>query len=171
MSEDRNGIQPEENNSFFDTEYKKYTNTGHTDSCATGSFTLNDLTTRFGTGKTQMLKDYETASLKMSDLTRSIQENTDAKIDSLKGQKQDDVRSDYEFDADEITIGEMIAINAEFLKKQLQLSETPKEPYLSNILAAFPGEHTEQISMITIPETAIASDESPFISVDDIMDE
>ncbi len=168
MSIDRKNPIQEEDNSFFDSEYKKYTSEGSADSCATGSLTLDDLTAMYGTENTRMLKDYETASLNMSELTRSIHENTDAKIESLQGQAAEDVRSDYEFDPDEVTIGEMIRINEEIAKKQKELSEESKEPYLANVIAAFPGEETEQIAVISIPNEAIASDESPFISVDDI---
>lgn len=170
MSENKEKITIEEENSFFDNEYRKYTGTHTADSCATGSITLNDLTGIYGIENTRMLKDYETASLRMTHLTRTIQDNTDRKIENLRGHEEDEIRSDYEFDADELTIGEIIAINEEILKKQKELSERPEEPYLSGMIAAFPGEHTERISVISVPNEAIASDESPFISVDEIID-
>lgn len=167
MSEERNHHNME-NNSFFDNEYRKYTD-HKSDSCATGSFTLNDLTMMYGMENTTMLKDYETAATRMTHLTKAVQDHTDDRIESLTGSIQDDVRSDYEFDPDELTIGELIAINEEFLKKQQELADTPREPYIASMIASYPGESTEKVSVISVPKEAIASDESPFISIDDII--
>ena len=168
MTNGENRIHPEEDNSFFENDYLKYT--GKTDdSCMTGSYTLDDITQMYGFEDTRMLKDYETASIRMTDLTRNIQDQTDTKIEELTGTYAQDVRSVYEFDPDELTVGELIKVNEAFLRKQEELSQQPEEPYVSNVIAAFPGEATEQISVISGPEAAIASDESVFISVDDIL--
>ena len=170
MSEDHDRKTLEEENSFFNNEYQKYTHQQTSDSCATGSITLNDLTGIYGTENTRMLKDYQTAAINMSHLSKAVQSNTDQRISQLEGQPSEEIRSDYEFDADELTIAQMIEINEEILRKQNELSEIPEEPYLSSLIAAYPGEETERIAVISIPDKAIAYEESAFISVDEIIE-
>lgn len=166
MSENRKSLN--ENNSFFDGEYKEYTKNSSKDSCATGTLTLNDLHTMYDMENTSMLKDYETSQLRLSDQVRKRREETDRKIGELTGSPSPEPLSNYIFDADEVTVGDLVAIDEELQHQKDLLEEEPKEPYLSGLIAVSPGEPTEKIAVISVPSEAIISDESPFIAVEDL---
>ena len=167
MSEDRK-YKDNEDNSFFDGEYRDFTERKHSDSCATGTITLDDITLMYGFEQTAMLKDYETAEIRMPGKVRSRREKTDRRINELNREEPEELRSNYAFDPDDLTIGDLIAINDEILRFQKSLEEEPKDPYLSNLLSVNAQNKAEQIQVVTVPEDAIALDESPFIGVDEL---
>jgi hypothetical protein len=157
-----------ENNSFFDGDYKQYAEQHRKDSCATGTLTLNDIDALYGAEEKAMLKDYETASLRLSENTRSRRERTDRLISELTGAKPQDLTENYIFDPEELTIGELIAINEEIVKQQNLLAEQPKDPYLSDLIAVTADRTAERISIISVPEEAVSVEDSPFIAVEDL---
>lgn len=167
MSEDRKYTEAEDN-SFFDGDYRDFTQRKNTDSCATGTITLDDITLMYGFEQTAMLKDYETAEIRMPGSVRSRREKTDRRISELSSEEPEEVRSNYKFDPDDLTIGDLIAINEEILNFQKSLEEEPKDPYLSSLISVNKDSHTEEIQVVSVPEGAIALDESPFIGVDDL---
>jgi hypothetical protein len=95
-------------------------------------------------------------------------QETDRKIGELTGSPSPEPLSNYIFDADEVTVGDLVAIDEELQHQKDLLEEEPKEPYLSGLIAVSPGEPTEKIAVISVPSEAIISDESPFIAVEDL---
>ncbi len=167
---DRKYTEEKEDNSFFDTEYRKYSDRNEQDSCATGSLTLKDLTLMFGMdANPEVLKDYETMRIEMPEAKKNRIRRQDQQIDDLKGQYLDEPRANYAFDPDELTIGELIAINEEISKQQEKVNAEPDQPYLSSIIAAYPGKETEEIAVISLPESEEKDSVSPFISIDEII--
>lgn len=164
-----NTVIDEEDNSFFDYEYEKYRSQNE-DSCASGMMKYEDITLVFGMEETAMLKDYDTMQMTLSETTRDMQDQVDRKISQLTGKLPEEVRELYEFDPDELTIGQLIEINKAFEEKQNEMNEDPKEPYLTTVYnAAGEEDETSQIAVIAVPNESIASDETPFLSVDDII--
>ena len=158
-----------EDNSFFDFEYEKYRNQNE-DSCAAGTMRYEDITLVFGMEETAMLKDYDTMQMTLSETTRDIQNQVDKRITQLTGKLPGEVRELYEFDPDELTIGQLIEINKAFEEKQSEINEDPTEPYLTTVYnAAGEDDATSKIAVIAVPTESIVSDETPFLSVDDII--
>ncbi len=149
----------EEENSFFDHAYRqtqrKY------ESCATGSYTLEEIMASEGSSSLKVL--YGNPA---DDVKTTTQMHVDEVIRALQNPAAEPVKEE-----EDLTFEEMVRRNEKILAEQNQPYRTPKDPYVSAVINARQGMHTEKIPVICIPNDAICSDASAFIPVEEVMDE